>query len=334
MSYYGAPPSELGVKDDINENIHYQKNRYGKSSYDKSNEHDDAYDKEVKKMEISNLESVKRELALKKMKKESLYLDSELNNIGKKEEPVKTPNMRTVQKPLFDENGKVRRDSEGRIIAERVTEPINENSQSSDMFSMMSAVMQLVDRQNDNKRTGDPEVAELKNMVTGLATQQKDASHASEVERLRTENERIRTQFQDDIKRMEDTTRDRMDREHAEHMRQLEDMQRMFADKLEQRDRMGELVGAYERKVDDLKETMREHQSTIKDTVVKQATTTADKLTTQVGSVVEGAVGPFTEMMKQQYQTNIELFRQQHGLSGSPIPSTSEEELAAYIGDE
>lgn len=336
MSYYGAPPSELGITDDISNSPHYKHSISGQKNQ-QSNKQDDDFDAELKKTEMANLESVKRELAMKKLKKESLRLDEELSNIGKKNEPpVETAKTRTVQRPLFNERGEVRRDNEGRIIAERVIEPVSDSSSSGDMFTMMSTMMQIMDRRNsdEHKQASDPEIAELKHMVTDLAVQQKEAAYKNELDRMRSEKENADRIHQDNIKRFEEDTRDRMEREHNEHIRQLDELKRTFEDKLEQREQMGQLAGAYEKKVDDMKEMMREHQSTVKDTVVKQASSTADKMTSQVGGLVEGAFGPLTEMMQQQYQTNLELFRQQHGLGGNVVPSTSNEELAAYIGED
>jgi hypothetical protein len=333
MSYYGAPPSELGISDDIANSSHYRPSS-GKNGGASDKSSADFAEAELRKYETANLESIKRELAMKKMKKESLHLDEELDNIGKKKEPDDKVKTRTVQRPIFDGNGHIRKDDEGRIIAERVTEPIDNNQSSNDPFMMMSTMLQLLDNRKQTEQTSDPAIAELKNMVTNLTIQQKEATLQANIERLQAENDNIERTYRDNLKRAEDDARDRINREHEEHMRQLEDMKRSFDDKIEQRDQMGQLIGAYEKKVDDMKSEMREHQSTVKDSVVKQASTTADKVTTQMGEVIENAMGPVSEMMQQQYTTNLELFRQQHGLSGSIVPHTSEKELADYVEDE
>lgn len=333
MSYYGQPPAELGIKDDISKSPHYKQSLNGKRDDDENDESIN-FDKELRKAEIANLESVKRELAMKKMKKESLHLDNELENIVNKDKQVEVPKTRVVHRPLFDDEGNVRKDDGGRVIAERVVEPIPDGGSVNDPFTMMTTMMQMLNNQSSKETTYDPEIAEMKHMISDLVIQQKEASHKSELDRLRTEREAADRMYADNLKRSDDEARDRMDREHAEHMRQLDDMKRMFDDKLEQRDQMGQLMGAYEQKLDAMKELMREHQSTVKDTVVNQVTKTADKMTSQVGNVLENAVEPLSEMMKQQYQTNLELFRHQHGLSGSVIPTTSEDELTEYMRDE
>jgi len=333
MSYYGQPPAELGINDDISKSPHYRQSFNGKRNADENDESIN-FDKELRKAEMANLESVKREVAMKKMRKESKYLDKELDNIDKKDEPAEAPKTRVVHRPLFDDEGNVRKDNGGRVIAERVIEPIPEGGSVNDPFMMMTTMMQMMDKRSPSETTHDPEIAEMKHMISDLVIQQKEASHKSELDRLRTEKETADRTYSDNLRRVENDARDRMDREHAEHMRQLEEMKRTFDDKLEQRDQMGQVMGAYEQKLEAMKELMREHQSTVKDTVVGQASKTADKMTSQVGNVLESAVEPLSEMMKQQYQTNLQLFRQQHGLSGSAIPTTSEKELAEYIDDE
>lgn len=332
MSYYGQPPAELGIEDDISKSPYYKQSLNGKRKGDDPDELVN-FDQELRKVEIANLESVKREVAMKKMKKESRYLDEELDGIGKKNEPVEVPKTRVVHRPLFDEEGNVRKDGGGRVIAERVVEPMPDGGSTNDPFMMMTTMMQMLNNQSSKEIAHDPEIAEMKHMISDLVIQQKEASHKGELDRLRAEKESADRIYADNLKRSADETRDRMDREHTEHMRQLEDLKRTFDDKLEQRDQMGQVMGAYEQKLDAMKELMREHQSTVKDTVVNQATKTADKMTTQMGGLLEGAAEPFSEMMKQQYQTNLQLFRQQHGLSGSAIPATSEKELAEYVDD-
>ena len=288
----------------------------------------------MRKAEMLNLQTAKRELALKKMKKESLLMDEELSGIGKRAEPVEVVKTRTVQRPLFDGEGQVRKDDQGRVIAERVTEPITESTSASDPLTMMTMVMQMMETKRAAEPIRDPEIAELKSMVHDLTIQQKDAAYKSEIERAHTEKDNLDREYRDNLKRMEDNARDKSDREHKEHMAQLEALKISFDEKLEQRDQLGKMAGAYEQKFDDMKEMMRSHQSSVKDTVVKQASSTADKMTSQVGDMFETAAAPLTEMMKQQYQTNLEIFRQQNGLKGDIIPKTSDNELAEYLNED